>query len=241
MNKSDDNIDILNELQEYMFNKLENTYNFRILTKKSVSVRSQIKKYIPPDIYIPKHKDTLFWCFYIIKNGDIEYELLNNINIIIEKKIKIEYVEKIRKEKQLIKTYKFASITHIENQLANEERLDIKTFFSLCVFENLNILYIYKNTYYELLMNDSDKIYMITRFDNPLKYGYQVIIKEKAEISKTNLFQIFNIDKPLKAITSYTIKELIDFCNKLSIEINNIDTGKHKCKKDLYESLIKYF
>ena len=79
-------------------------------------------------LFIPKEKDTLFWIFYIMKNSDVKYEMLDNKNILVEKKMKIDYIEKIRKEKQIVKTYKFATLTHIENNLANENYLDIKTF-----------------------------------------------------------------------------------------------------------------
>ena len=42
--------------------------------------------------------------------------MLENINIVLEKKLKIEYFEKIRNEKQVVKSHKFATLTHLENQ-----------------------------------------------------------------------------------------------------------------------------
>jgi hypothetical protein len=74
--------------------------------------------------------------------------MLDNINIVFEKKLKIDYVEKIRKEKQIVKLYKFATLTHLENQLANEEKIDLNTFFTLCAIENINVLYVCKKTYF---------------------------------------------------------------------------------------------
>jgi hypothetical protein len=169
-------------------------------------------------------------------------------NLIVEKKIKIEYVEKLRKEKQLLKTYKFATLTHIENQLANEQRIDIYTFLTLCVLENLNVFYINKNTYFELLMNDTSTIYLIKKgFVNGNKYvanfGYKIDNKESEELTKykNEFYKIDNIDKPIKSISAYKVQELIDFCNKLSIETVNNETKKNKNKNELYESLIQYF
>jgi hypothetical protein len=52
--------------------------------------------------------------------------MLHNKNIVFEKNIKIEYVEKLRKEKQQIKPYKFASLHNIENDLVNENKIDLK-------------------------------------------------------------------------------------------------------------------
>ena len=162
--------------------------------------------------------------------------------MIVEKNLKIEYVEKIRKEKQLIKPYKFSSLTKIENQLANDYKIDLKTLLTLCVVENLNVFYINKRTYYELLMNDSDKIFVINCFDNE-RFGYKTILKNDIELQKykDTLFKIDNIEKPIKSITSYKVQELIDYCNKLVIDITNKETGKTKSKKDLYEAFIQYF
>jgi hypothetical protein len=192
--------------------------------------------------FIPRQKDSLFWCFYIMKNGDVKYELLGKINSVIEKKFKIDYVEKIRTEKQLIKSYKFASLSNIENKLANDITIDLKTFLALCVMENVNIIYINKRTYYELLMNDSNDIFIINNFENS-KFGYKVFSKDDSEIEyyRSTLFKIENIDKPIKSITSYKLSELIDYCEKLQINITNKENGKPKLKKDLYELIIQYF
>jgi hypothetical protein len=199
-------------------------------------------------LFFPIEKDSLFWSFYIMKNGEASYEMIDFKNLIVEKKIKIEYVEKLRTEKQLLKTYKFATLTHIENQLANEQRIDVNTFLTLCVLENLNVFYLNKNTYFELLMNDSSVIHLIKKnFVNGNSYmanfGYKIENKESEEITKykNNLYKIDNIDKPIKSISAYKVNELIEFCNKLSIEIINSETKKNKNKNDLYESLIQYF
>ena len=197
--------------------------------------------------FIPKQKDSLFWCFYIMKYGDVNYELLGKITPIIEKKQKIEYIEKIRKEKTLIKSHKFASLAHIENKLANEYKIDLYTFFTLCVVENLNVIYINKRTYYELLMNNANAdnvndIFIIHSFEND-KFGYKLFSINDPEIEKYKsiLLKIENIDKPIKSLSSYKIQELIDYCVKLDINIINKETGKTKLKKELYESLIQYF
>ena len=83
------------ELQEYEFSK-KNIEN--ILKKKenikentSVTLNSNIdknknnNKNNNNNIFIPKEKDSLFWCFFLIKNGHLNYELMENKNIITEK------------------------------------------------------------------------------------------------------------------------------------------------------------
>jgi hypothetical protein len=190
-------------------------------------------------IFIPMEKDKLFWCFFAIKNGEINYEMLEHKNVVTEKKIKIEYVEKMRKEKQLVKTYKFSSFVNIENNLANDSIIDIKTFLTLCVIDNFNIIFVKRRTYYELTMNDSNELYIVYLLDNG-KYGFEKNENNIAEIHRSTLFKIENIDKPVKSFSAYKVGELIDLCNKLEIATVN-DTNKVKNKKDLYELIIQYF
>ena len=46
-----------------------------------------------------------------------------------------------------------------------------------------------------------------------------------------------SIQKPIKAESAYTVKDLLDICSKLGIELNNNETNKRKTKKELYESI----
>jgi hypothetical protein len=242
--------DVINKLQYYILNEntikrslhdmINNRFEENIEARNKISRQNHTSVREKSNVFTPIQKDTLFWCFYILKYGETNYEMLDNINIVLEKKLKIEYIAKIRKEKQIVKSYKFATLTHLENQLANEEKIDLNTFFTLCVIENINVLYVCKKTYFELLMND-DKIHIIRRLDNYSKYGYEGIEQSKIELYRSTLFKVDDVEKPLKSISSYKVSELVEFCSKLGIEIYVKDTTKSKSKKDLYESLIQYF
>ena len=188
----------------------------------------QPQKQTKQHVFTPHQKDTLFWCFYKI----IHDELPDNINIAMEKTLKIQYVEKMRKHKELIKKHKFASISHIENQLANENIIDITAFFVLSLIHKLNVVYVKNKTYFELIENEESElpIYIIY-FLEQSKYGYSTT-RDKTTY---NLFyKIDNLNKPIKAISSYKVSELIEICNKLSIE-----TDELKNKKHYYEAIIK--
>jgi len=240
--------DVMKKLQDYMLDevnikkalemKFGSTNNKPIKDSNKVNYEKEAlsKK---PSIFIPREKDTLFWCFYLMKHGDVKYEMLEHKNILTEKNLKIEYVEKIRKEKQTVKTYKFATLTHIENNLANENQLDVKTFLTLCAIENLNVLFVKNKTYYELLMNDTNELHTIHLLQN-YKYGHE-INPTGAEQIKTTLYKLDNIDKPIKSMSGYKLSELVEICEKLAIETVNKDTNKSKNKKDLYEAIIQYF
>ena len=191
------------------------------------------------DTFFPDVHDSLFWSFYIMKNGQEAYESLGKINIVIERKIKIEYIERFRESKQVLKTYKTAPLTHLENVLLNEKQIDIKTLIALCVIEGISFIYIYKNTYYEMNIDadESTQIHAIVRMDMPTKYGYKIINDVKP--IRESFYKIDNMNKPLKSMSAYKLDELVVFCNKLGMTLDN--DGKKASKKGLYEMLVQYF
>jgi len=191
------------------------------------------------DTFFPDVHDSLFWSFYIMKNGQEEYESLGKINIVIERKIKIEYIERFRESKQVLKSYKTAPLTHLENVLLNEKQIDIKTLIALCVIEGISFMYIYKNTYFEMNIDadESTQIHAIVRMDMPTKYGYKII--QDIKPIRESFYKIDNMNKPLKSMSAYKLDELAVFCNKLGIVA--VNDGKKANKKCLYEMLVQYF
>ena len=220
-------------------------YKLNKLSTKNISKEKEFKKqpFFKPSIFIPKENDALFWCYYIILNGDTTYEMLNNRNILVEKKYKIDYVNKIRTNKQIVKTYKIDTLTNIENNLANDNCINIKTIMTLCAIDKINIIFISKKTYFELLMNDDKPIYVIRETETKYtkKYGFEVIDTNMLEEIRKTFYKVEILDKPIKALSSYKVQDLIDICNKLVIDIVNKETGKNKTKNELYESIIQYF
>jgi hypothetical protein len=188
--------------------------------------------------FFPKEKDKLFWCFYIMRHGLEEYQALGKTNVVIEKKIKIEYIELLRTKKQLLKAHKMAPLTHIENELLNEPKIDLKTFLALCVCDNLPMIYVHKKTYYALSLDDSvsdsvsgtEKFHIITRFDEPLKYGYRFGTKDCVK----SFYKIDNLNKPLRALSAYKLDELMDMCHKLGMT-----TIKKQTKQEMYEFIVQ--
>ena len=63
-------------------------------------------------IYRPRQKDSLFWCFYILKNGFSNYEMeINNQYFVVEKTEKFKYIDLIRKNKDIWIRHSLKSIT----------------------------------------------------------------------------------------------------------------------------------
>jgi hypothetical protein len=234
---------ILNEtnMQNYLKYKIHNDSSQNV--KKTKPTHNLSTK---PTIFIPKEQDTLFWCYYIIKHGEVQYELLNNRNSLTAKQFKINLVSKIRENKQIIKTYKFDTISNIESNLANDNNISIYTFMTLCAIDNINVIFVNKNTYFEFLINNTDNIYILQEIDrSKLKYnkqyGYEIANSLMLNKIQNTYYKIDNLKKPIKGVSSYKLPELIEIADKLAIQIVNKDTGKNKTKNELYESIIQYF
>ena len=237
---------ILNDsnMSSYLKYKLINNQNISVLT--NINKENQIKKQtIKESIFFPKEQDSLFWCYYIISSGESNYEMINVRNSLVAKQIKINYVNKIRMNKLIIKTYKFDTITNIESNLAIDNNINMKSVMSLFAIDKINVIFISRKTYYELLMNDTEPIYIIKEVENQSKYskkyGFEIANQNSLEQIRTTLYKLETLDKPIKALSSYKLQDLINICNKLAIEIKHIDTGKNKTKNELYESLLQYF
>jgi hypothetical protein len=230
--------DLITNLQNYMLDKdnISQINNLNHPTCKQDPNVNNVKNINNTNniFFNPNLKDSLFWCLIFIKNTNIP----ENINVVVEKKYKIEYVEKIRKNKQLLKSLKFSSLSKIENILVNEISIDIETFFLLSALENINILYVSNKTYYESILNTDYDIHIIIR--NKTKYSYNGCLKDDIVNFRKTLYKIENIKKPLLSLSSYKSIDLIDICNKLNINTLNNDTNKVKTKQILYDSISQY-
>jgi len=245
--------DVLVELQDNMLNNDNMQRSLKMkMTNDKKTVKEQRTSFVQvkkQDLFIPNQEDSLFWCYYIIKNGDIKYETLNYKNSLVAKQHKIDIVSSIRKNKDIVKMYKFDTISNLESNLANDNKMSPKTFLTLCAIENINVVYVNKKTYYELLTNDTNIVYIVhdlaSTSPSPSKYyhkyGFELATEESLNMIRTTLYKLDHIDKPIKAASAYKVQDLQNICNKLGIEIMNKVSGKKKTKNDLYESLIQYF
>ena len=195
--------------------------------------------------YIPKQKDSLFWCFYILKYGYSKYEFeIRNQYFTVEKSEKYKYIELFRQpnNKALLKLHKIKPFLQIEDELANQPYISIKTFLALCIIENINIMLIDKRKIYEKICIDIDENHPINIIHHDLSkqlYYIELDINDNIiEEYKKKYYILTSPDATLKNINSYKIQELIDFCQLLKIDITN---EKKLLKKDLYNLLVQYF
>lgn len=247
---------VIKDLQNYILNKdfLNNAVP-KFIKKEIIPNTVKKERDTNTNINFKIHeKDTLFWIFYVMVFGEVEYEKLKPINLVKEKKIKIDFIEKSRLKKSILKTFKFATLVHMENQLLNENKIDLNTFFSLCAIENKSVFYMNKNTYYELLFPfseldfESEKILLLTKLENPVKFRFQLLSRKDSNSDscildnyRTTFYKIESLHKPVKAISNYKLSELKDLSMKLGLDVIHKQTGLVKKKMELYEQLVQYF
>ena len=203
----------------------------------------ETKVKIKETMYRPKQKDSLFWCFYILKYGFSNYEMeINNQYFVVEKNEKFKYIELLRKNKDLLKLHKIKPLTQLEDDLANKDKISPKTFFALCVLENINVLLVDKRKVYELLINDTPTINIVHRNNETYYHSIELDVTEDiCNKYRETYYKLTNFDTTLKGIGSYKLQELTDLCKKLNINIEEYKdkTLKQKMtKKDIYELLV---
>ena len=213
--------------------------------------------------FTPRQKDSLLWCFNIIANGLSRYEYEKNY-FTAEQEFKVKTIERIKKgeNKQILKEHKMSK-NMIESGLMGSGTSGIspKILYALSLFYNVNIFYVYKNTYYEMFSNasaDADsetnataKIHII-KF-NPETNYYSVCssldegegedktkILEYIKNSRKTCLELNNLDdvnKPLRPITTYSLTDLVNIAAKMNIldthihDEYNINTGINTGKK----------
>ena len=172
--------------------------------------------------------DKLFWCFYIMIHGEHDYEINNSFKR--EKEFKIECIEKLRKNKTGLRSYKL-KLTKIEDELLNDKKIGIQALLAMCLLYKKNLIYVWNRKYHEFICNGDEEINIITSENNTISHSVE---QEKVNFFRENYWQILNIDKPLKSITGYSRDDLVTIAKKLAI----IDTDKKK-KKELYELILE--
>jgi hypothetical protein len=226
---------------------IDNTFNKKefVNPDKLQVVRSNnnISK-INSNIYKPLKKDSLFWCFFILKYGFSKYEMeVGSQYFTVEKTEKFKYIELFREKdsKDILKMNKIKPLSELEDDLANKDRISIKTFFALCIIEKINILLVDKRKIYHSMNNDTKEVNVIHRNSESLDHHIELNVTESCLTNlKDTYYNVTGFDNNLKSMTSYKVDELLDLCKKLNITVSN-DSTKKIAKKDIYELLVQNF
>jgi hypothetical protein len=210
---------------------------------------------------VPRHRDKLFWCFYIIYKGEHDYEQHLADNFITEKNFKIATAEKLKGLKDKFKRSKLR-ISEIEDELINKQCITLKGLHALCLVYDVSILYVANKKYSEFLYDleaseatgstgaSEPEIICLKENEKDNKYaGNKYFIKCFEDDNQENkkkyiksvregYWKIENVDKPLKVPSAYTLKELQEIGEKLGLALKS-DLGKNKTKPILYQEILE--
>ena len=223
-------------------------------SRVQINYTKRLSKYNEP-FKINNHRnfvDKLFWIFYKIINNlnDVDLEHINSFKVM--KEFKINSVEKIKNQKNILKDFKIQKGL-VEDDLTNNEKISFKTFHALCVLYLVNVLLIRdNNTYCILCTNNDEKVinlqnYKLLKISNvKMSPGFNnfdielinTITEEELQKILNSYYNIENIDKPLKAFSNYKLDDLVSIAEKLNINIYD-EHSKKKKKQELYENILQ--
>lgn len=216
-------------LKKYMF--IKNNFNLLLDNKNLSSNKFNVintvttTNSINEDFFLPNETDTLFWCFYYIKYG--EKPSIHSFKT--EKDFKINFIEIIRNNKELIKSNK-VKLYDIEDELINSKKISKKTLLVLCKYYEINILLIENNVYYKILGDDSNDIKNIIICDNS-NYKTKILTTELFDEYIETKIEAYSYIKIIKGVSAYKLQELKDIANKLNISI--VGSNKNKLYEDI--------
>tara|TARA_R110001592_G_scaffold102636_1_gene289618 strand:+ start:1118 stop:1840 length:723 start_codon:yes stop_codon:yes gene_type:complete len=228
-------------LKKYAFNN-QNIHKLISGEYVEESIKKVNKNIIKPevkkndDFFIPDQEDGLFWCWFIFVYGFSEYEILKKNSFVIEKQYKIQFIDKVRKNKKTLKEMK-VKLADMEGHLANDPTLNILYLEPMVILDKCNFVYMNDKFYYSNINIPGSKTCIIKYFEKLDKYG--LFLEEDKLFDYTNkLLLVESIKKPIKGISNYKAQQIKDICKKLNIDIMKTPT-KCKTKKQLYQLVIE--
>ena len=204
---------------------MNNIHDFMFVKKRFLSLKKKrddgkkkevIKKRERKNALVYNVQDKLFWCYYVLKYGFLEYEMIGKDHF------KFKMVECLKIIEAQEKKDKY-----LENDLINEKKISLKSFLTLCNMGKINICL-------------KKGIMLCEHIFDPSK-GVNIINMEDFSICKEGIdaakyWKIDNIEKPLRAFSNYKAQELRDIGKILKLDIMN--GKKFKTKKQLYTMII---
>tara|TARA_B100000900_G_C20568554_1_gene712180 strand:+ start:1057 stop:1887 length:831 start_codon:yes stop_codon:yes gene_type:complete len=226
-------IDNLNKKYIFQKNTIDNKtteIDFKYDKKKT------IEETVKDNYFIPKQKDSLFWCIYIFKYGMKKFKEIENYgNTELNEKQKcIKYIES---NPNILKTTKY-KITNINIQEIKSDLMTVQTSTSYNVliafifFYNINIYILHENNKMFLsFKNDTNEInHIIMKNNNKFSIVKMNLNNEEIEKYVKHMYCLVHFEKPIKGLSTYKVSDLHEIAKILNI--NNYDSYK---KNQLYE------
>ena len=223
-------------------NQKHNFSKPQVVEKKKANISNIMRQ----KMFIPGKKDTLFWIFYILKNGFDDYNLIGSNEYVYEKEVKVKYIDKIRENKKQLRQSSFNKLSTCENELINEDIITLKTFQVLCALEKIPYCFVNSNIIYsdefteldseEKLSEDKEKYKNVNVIHKTNSNHFALEIDGYTMISnyiKTK-YKIENLEKPIKSIGSYKVDELKQLMRIFKLPVAD-EKGKNLTKPKMYD------
>jgi hypothetical protein len=231
-------IELLKSLQEHVMSEdnilkfsknIDNNSDYRL--KKRKTTNNVDLQHHKKNFFIPYQEDKLFWIYYYIKYGYIEYNYVGSTSYTVENECKLNLIEKIKNNKSLFKDYKLKKIGDCINDLLCNKDINLKIFILICIVEKISIVYIMNNIYYKIIFDDSEEVNIIYFINNI--YGSETVKRCNIEHYIQNRYEVENFEKPILSKSSYKLDDLINLCKVLDIK-EVIDNDVKMKKDDIY-------
>lgn len=225
--------DIIKDLEPCMLT-CKNISKFTRYVDKSLKAPEKKKfKMTQPNksIFIPYQQDKLFWIYYFIKYGYVEYNMVGSNSYTIETAEKLKLSSDIKTNKTMFKEYKLKKIDDSINEVLSSPEISFKTFELICIINKISFIMIKNNMYHKIIFEGTEDVYII-HIVNSL-YGCERISLEDLKNFETNRYKIDNYDKPISCIGAFKVDELVEIATSLDIDVND-ENGKKMSKQNLY-------
>ena len=188
------------------------------------------------DVFIPKEKDSLFWCIFYMLSDEHQLEMAEKSPFATRAASLIEWTSVVRKAKSDLKALKIKS-SEVETALLDNFMRPI-VCAALCSIFNKPMIIITGNTYFKSGVALDNTSYNVVVRD---KHRDNWILKKNQtqsdviSITKHKL-ECIPGSKCLKAVGSYTKGDLEELSKKLALPVINA-SGKSSTKGEMYKAI----
>lgn len=217
--------------------------------KESVKQEPVINQQKNTNIIYPKCTDTLFWCLYIAKYGYNDYLNIGQKYKNKEIEIKQQMIEIIKKTPIQLKNgpHKITNVAiqEIMAELMIDKKTTFKTFYAMCLLNQLNmcIIDLSSNTYLSFItvkqnqeITNQPTYYIIYKSASGF-FSIDIEEKSKDQYNKiiSNMVELEHSERPIRSISSYKVIDLEIMAGQLNILLD--DSKKYK-KQEIYDKIL---
>ena len=200
--------------------------------------KKRVVQSCPLQFLTPRYKDKLFWCFFIVSEGPIQYQLVGPNWFSTEKDYKIKTAERLTSVKDAIKAMKLKR-SEMETELVMQEQIGITGLQALCLLHNTALTVVFGRKYIDIQPLHADKkgiIVVNQDGEYTLRYDFDGSFLQDVYANYWHMDGVGS-KNGLKSVTAYTLLQLQDISRRLLLPLQDPE-GKFKTKPILYQTIL---